>query len=146
MQPLQFAIPIEGLEAVAGVLPHIILVFVLVTMATRLLAHRRHEAAIADGAESLSRFYPHWILMGVLTLVSFAYLIVRPHAGIILSMFVLSTFVSDFFEFEARNVEARNGMELERPKAALTSTAFLLLYAAYQSLFFLVAPFWGAIV
>jgi hypothetical protein len=84
--------------------------------------------------------------MGVLTLVSFAYLIVAPHGGTIMSTLVLSTFIADFFEFEARNVEARNGLELDRPKGALVATAFLLLYALYQSLFFVVAPLWNAIV
>jgi hypothetical protein len=146
MQPLQFAVPIEGLEAVADILPHVVLVFVLITMATRLLAHRRHEQAVAEGIESLSRFYPHWLLMGTLTLISFGYLIVSPHDGTITSMFVLATFIADFFEFEARNVEARNGLELERPKGALAATTFLLLYAAYQSVFFLIAPYWAAIV
>lgn len=146
MQPLQFAVPIEGLEAVADILPHAVLLLVLITMVTRLLAHRRHERAVSDGAESLSRFYPHWLLMGVLTLVSFAYLIVRPHDGTIMSTFVLSTFIADFFEFEARNVEARSGLELERPKGALAAATFLLLYAAYQSLFFVIAPLWSAIV
>lgn len=146
MQPLQFAVPIEGLEAVAGVLPHIVLVFVLITMATRLLAHRRHRQAVAEGTESLSRFYPHWLLMGLLTMVSFAYLIVSPHDGTITSMFVLATFIADFFEFESRNVEARNGLKIERPKGALTATTFLLLYAAYQSLFFVIAPYWDAVV
>ncbi len=146
MQPLQFAVPIEGLEAVAGVLPLVILVLVLVTMGTRILAHRRHEQEVEEGAESLSRFYPHWGLMVVLVLVSFAYQIVRPHGGLVMSMFVLATLISDFFEFEARNVEARNDMELERPKAAMTATVFLLAYAAYQSLFFLVEPLWNSIV
>lgn len=146
MHPLQFAVPIGGLEAVAGILPHVILILVLATMATRILAHRRHEQAVAEGADSLSRFYPHWALMGVLALITFAFQIVRPHGGLIMSVFVLATFISDFFEFEARNVEARNGMELERPKGALTATTILLAYAAYQSLFFLVAPYWSAII
>ena len=146
MQPLQFAVPIGGLEAVAEFLPAAVLLLVLGTMATRMLAHKRHERAVSEGAESLDRFYPHWLLMGVLTLVSFAYLIVAPHGGTIMSTLVLSTFIADFFEFEARNVEARNGLELDRPKGALVATAFLLLYALYQSLFFVVAPLWNAIV
>lgn len=146
MQPLQYAVPVDALEAVADYLPHAILVLVLVTMATRILAHHRHKQEVAEGAESLSRFYPHWAASVVLVLLSFAYMIVHPHGGMVMSVLVLGAFISDFFEFEARNVEARNNMDLERPKAAITSSVLLLLYAAFQSIFFIVKPIWTAIV
>jgi hypothetical protein len=37
-------------------------------------------------------------------------------------------------------------MTMERPKAALTASFVALLYASFQSLFFLVEPVWTAIV
>jgi hypothetical protein len=35
---------------------------------------------------------------------------------------------------------------MERPKAALTASLVALLYAGFQSLFFIVEPIWTAIV
>ncbi|MFB6096801.1 MAG: hypothetical protein ABEJ74_05385 [Haloferacaceae archaeon] len=146
MQPLQFAVPLDGLESVADVLPHVIFALVLVTMATRMLANRHHRREAADGAESLSRYYPHWAASVLLVLVTFAYMVVHQHAGMIMSALVLGTFISDFFEFEAREVEARNEMAIERPNGAIFASAVLFLYAAFQSVFFIIKPIWTAII
>jgi hypothetical protein len=146
MQPLQFAVPLDALEGVADLLPYVILVLVLANAVTRGLAHRKHAKQVENGAESLSRFYPHWAVSVLLLLVSFAFLVVEQHGGFVMSVLVISVFVSDFFEFEARNVEARNGMSLERPKGALTAWGLLLLYALFQSVFFVIAPVWNAII
>lgn len=146
MQPLQYAVPIDALETVADLLPHVILVLVLVTMGTRMLANHRHKQEAAEGAESISRYYPHWGASVLLILVTFGYMIVHPHAGMVMSVLVVGTFISDFFEFEAREVEARNNMDLDRPNGAIVASVILLMYAAYQSVFFVIQPVWSAIV
>jgi hypothetical protein len=146
MQPLQFAVPLDALEAVGDVLPHVILVLVLANMATRALSHRRHVKQAPEGEDALSRFLPHTLANVVLVLASFAYMIVEPHAGMVLSVLVVGMFLADFFEYESRKVEVRNELSVEAPKGAITASLVVLLYAAYQSLFFVVAPVWNAIV
>jgi hypothetical protein len=64
----------------------------------------------------------------------------------VLSVLVVGTVLADFFEFESRKVEARNDMTIERPKSALTGSLLVLLYAGYQSVFFVIQPVWSAIV
>ena len=146
MQPLQFLVPVGALEAVAGLLPYAVLVLLLVNMVTRMVAHRRHQSAVEDGAESLSRVLAHEFTNVALVLASFAYLVVAPHSGTVTTVLVVGVVVSDFFEFEARNVEARNDLAFERPKAAVVASLVALLYVAYVSLFFLVKPYWSQIV
>ncbi len=125
----------------------ILLGLVIVTMVTRLLAHRAHVSQARDGgAEAMSRYLPHEIASAVLILGSFYYTTVARHGGIVLSMLVLGTFLTDFFEFESRKVEARKDGELERPKAAVIGSLFVLSYAAYQTLFYVIAPVWNSIV
>ena len=147
MEPLQFLVPLGALDAIAPYVPHVALVLVVANMITRLRAFQVHSRQAEDGDhEALGRYTPHSVTMLLLILASFLFVLVERHGGLILSMLVLGAFVADFFEFEARKVEVRNGMELERPKSAIVASAFVLLYAAYQSLFFLVAPYWNAVV
>jgi hypothetical protein len=148
MQPLQFLVPLDPLVAAEPLIPFAVLVLVVANMATRLLAHRKHvqQAEQGDDDSGLSRYTPHTVTTVLLVLVSFAFLIVAPHGGMVMSVLVLAVFLADFFEFEARKVEARNEMTIERPKAALTASFVALLYAAFQSLFFVVEPVWTAIV
>ncbi|MEF8820363.1 MAG: hypothetical protein V5A31_12030 [Haloferacaceae archaeon] len=145
MEPLQFLVPVEGLTAVEGALPYVALVLVLANMVTRLLGHRSHVRQ-AETAGEISRYVPHAATSITLVLVSFAYMVVAPHGGMVLSVLVVGTLIADFFEFESRKVEVRNDMRLERPKGALTGSLLVLLYAGYQSVFFVVQPFWSAIV
>ncbi|MFB6126358.1 MAG: hypothetical protein ABEJ79_03545 [Halolamina sp.] len=147
MQPLQFLVPVGALDAVERLLPFVIFGLVVANMVTRALAHRSHErqAQNADDGD-LSRYLPHTLSTAALVVASFLFTVVEPHGGIVLSVLVLGAFVSDFFEFEARQVEARNDMTIERPKASLTVSVLVLLYAGYQALFFLIAPLWNAVV
>jgi hypothetical protein len=117
-------------------------------MATRFLAHRTHVQQAKEGEddEELSRYAPHTATTVLLVLASFAFLVVAPHGGMVMSVLVLGVFMADFFEFESRKVEARNALEMERPKAALTASFIALLYASFQSLFFVIEPIWTAIV
>jgi hypothetical protein len=145
MEPLQFLVPVDGLVAVEGVLPYVALVLVLANMVTRLLGHRSHVRQ-AESAGEISRYLPHTATSVALVLASFAYMIVAPHGGMVLSVLVVGTILADFFEFESRKVEVRNDMSLERPKSALTGSVLVLLYAGYQSIFFVVQPIWSAVV
>lgn len=130
----------------APVIEYVLLVLVVANLGTRLLAHRSHVAAAAEGAESLSRHRLHEVSNVVLVLASFYYLTLHHHAGMVLSVIVLGTVIADFFEFEGRQVELRQDWELEPPKGAIVGSMLALAYAAFQSLFFLVKPFWELIV
>lgn len=135
------------LDAVlAPVIEYLLLVLVVANLGTRLAAHRSHVRQAEDESESLTRHRLHEASNVVLVLASFYYLTIHHHGGIVLSVIVLATVIADFFEFEGRQVELRQGWELERPKGALVGSLLALVYAAYQSLFFLVEPFWKLIV
>jgi hypothetical protein len=148
MQPLQFLVPLDALEAIEPILKYVILGLVLLYMVTLFLGHRKHRKQAEDGDddEEISRFLPHTVTTVLLILASFALLVLEPHAGMVMSVLVLGVFVADFFEYESRRVEARTNRKIERPKAALGASVVALLYAAYQSLFFVIAPIWNGIV
>ena len=149
MQPLQFLVPIGALEAVAPVLPFVILAFAVANMVTRILQHSRHtsQAEVGDDDEALSRWPPHTVTTLGLVFSSLLFLIVEPHGGMVMSVLALSVFVSDFFEYESRRVEARSkSKDLQLPVAAIGASVFALLYAGYQSLFFVIEPLWNAVV
>ena len=147
MYPLQFLVPLAPLEAVAGILPTVILVLVLANMVTRFAAHRKHVKEAEDGDDdSLSRYLPHRLTNILLVLSGFALLLVEPHSGMVLSVLVLGMFLADFCEFEARQVEVRNRLELESPKSALVASFVVLLYAAFLSLFVYVRDYWNMVV
>ena len=146
MTPLQFAVPVGAIESVSGELPYVILALLLASFVTRHLRHSRHERAAAEDADSLSRYAPHVVVSALLVLSSFLYLVVEPHSGMVISVLVTGTALADFFEFEARMVELRNNLEIERPKAAITASVLALLYALYISLFWVIQDQWAAIV
>ncbi|MFB6359758.1 MAG: hypothetical protein ABEH59_00385 [Halobacteriales archaeon] len=143
VEPALFG-PLDAL--LAPVIEFVLLVLVVANMGTRLLAHRSHVQQADDGAESLSRYWWHEASNIVLVLGAFYYLTLHHHAGMVLSVIVLTTVVADFFEFEGRQVELRQGLDLDRPKGALIGSMIALAYAAFQSLFFLVKPFWELVV
>jgi hypothetical protein len=146
MQPLQFAVPVGALDALEPYIAHVVLVLVLVNMFTRIRAHAVHERRVTDGAEELSRYTPHSASTLALVLASFVYLIVEPHGGMVMSVIAVGLLLTDFFEFESRQVEARNDLAFERPKGAVAASLLALLYAGYQSLFVFVEPLWNAII
>jgi len=130
--------------------PHIeyvLIALVLANFVTRKLANDRHRRQAAEGgAEALSRHPAHVATSWLLVIGSLYYLTLHHHSGVVLSTLVLTTFLADFFEFEARKVEAREENPIERPKGAITAAFVTLLYAAYVSLFFLVQPVWSSVV
>ena len=146
--PLAFPFPVGALESVSGVIPYVVMGLVVANLVTRFLAHRSHvrQANAGDGDEAMSRYLPHEVTNVALLLSSLAFMVVAPHGGMVMSALVLGLFLTDFFEYEARCVEARNDMTVEQPKGSLVASALVFLYAGFQSLFFLVQPVWNAVV
>jgi hypothetical protein len=125
----------------------VLLVLVLANFGTRLVAHSKHKfQADEHGADAISRFLPHEVTNTLLILGSLYYMTLHHHAGMVMSVLVISLFIADLFEFEARRVEARRDVPLDRPKGALVAAALVLGYAAYQVGFFLIKGGLSAIV
>lgn len=124
----------------------VVLAIVLVNLATRFLAHRRHVNQVDSGADAVDRFLPHEVSNMALVLAAFYFLTIEHHAGMVLATLVVGTVIADFFEFEARNVEARNEMGIELPKGAIVASMFVAAYAVYIALFFLIEGPLGAII
>jgi len=144
MEPSTLLGPVDALDPYVE---FVVLGLVVLNLAMRGLAHRRHtKQAREDGDEALSHFLGHEVSNVLLVLGAFYYATVNPHPGTVMSVLVLGAVISDVFEFEARKVEARKGDSLERPKAALFSSTLVLLYALYQSLFFVIEPLWSSVV
>jgi len=133
------------LDVLAPVIEPLLVVLVVANLGTRLLADR-HYRRQAERGESLSRFRPHEASNVVLVLGSFYYATVDYHPGMVLSVLVVTLVVVDFFEFEARAVEARREDPLDRPKAAIAGSVLVLGYVLYTTVFFLVEPVWSAVV
>ncbi|AAG19092.1 DUF7313 family protein [Halobacterium salinarum] len=131
---------------VAPYLEYAILALAVLNFVSRRIAHAQHVTQAADGPEALSRHWFHSFTTWGLVITTLYYLTLHHHAGMVLSVLVLGVFFADFFEFEARKVEARDGRSLERPKGALVAATFMLLYVAYLSLFFIVKPLWTQVV
>lgn len=135
------------IDAVLGdVARFLVLGLVILNLVTRYVAHRSYVAQAETGAESIDRHLGHDASNVLLLLGSFYYLTIHHHSGVVLATLVIGAVVADVFEFEARNVEARQGWELEKPKGALLASALVALYAAFLSLFFVIRPLWNAIV
>lgn len=142
MTPLQAP---GSLEALAGVVPYVVLVLVLANLLTRHLAHRSHKRAAENGDE-VTRYTPHVGVSLLLVLASFLFLVAEPHGGMVMTVLVLGMVVSDFFEFEARLVEARNDLAIEAPKSAIAASVVVLLYALFQSLFWIIKKPWESVI
>lgn len=136
------------LDRLLGPYIEYVLLFMIVSnMLTRKLANDSYRDQVAEeGAEALSRHPLHVASTWGLILASFYYTTLHHHGGIVMTTLVLGLFLTDFFEFESRRVEAAEDLNMERPKAAIVASIVVLLYAAYQSVFFLVAPVWNAVV
>ena len=141
--------PLGILDSVIGataVIEYILLGLLLLNIVTRIVAHRRHLAEADEGVESLSRHPLHVASNVLLLLGSFYYTTLHQHAGIVATSLVVGIFITDFFEFEARNVELRREVPLDRPKGAIAASLLAFLYIGYLSAFQYVAPIWNAVV
>jgi hypothetical protein len=136
--------PVDTL--LAPVIGYVMLGLIVLNMVGRGIEYNRIAAQAETGADAISR-HPLRVATNFLLVVGgFYYLTVERHAGLIVSLLVVGLFLTDFFEFESRKVEARQGWEVERPWGAIGASAVALMYIAYQALFFLVEPLWSAVV
>jgi hypothetical protein len=130
-----------------GQMEFVLLALAVVNIGTRMVQHRSNvRQAEDDGPEALSRHPLHVASNVVLVLAAFYYTTLHQHAGIVVSALVVGLFITDFFEFESRKVEARQGWNLERPKGAMAASLLALLYVGYLAVFYLVEPIWSAVV
>jgi hypothetical protein len=141
MHLLGFLVPLGWIEAVGPVLPIAILVLAVANVVTRLLSHRHHEQLAAEGNDELERYGPHVFTNTGLVILGLLFTLYRPISGMIFMIPVIGLFVTDFFEYESREVEVRNDMELERPKAGIAISVLVIIYAAYYGLQFLYQPY-----
>lgn len=125
---------------------YVILALVVVNIAARAMEYRQHVRQADDGADAVSRGTARVATNVLLVVSSFYYLTLHHHGGIVMSTLVIGLVITDIFEYESRLVEARREIEIERPKGAIVASLLVLAYAAFQSLFFLVAPIWNAII
>lgn len=146
MDPLQFLVPLGWVDAIGEYLPFAIFVLIVVNAITRHQAHSSHKRNADDGDENVNRYPPHTVANVGLVILGLLYVVHHPHGGLIMTALILTMFIADIFEFEARQVEARNGLPIERPKSSLTAWGLAFLYAAYQAFFEFVAPFWELVV
>lgn len=129
------------------VIEYVLIALVVANLLTRQLAHRRHVSQYkSDGAEAITRLTAHTVTNVLLVVTSFFYMTLAAHGGMVMSVLVLGAVITDFFEFESRKVEARRGLDLDRPNGAIFASFLVFLYAAYQSLFWLIAAPWDAII
>lgn len=145
MQPLSLFGPVDTvLEPVIG---YVVLALLLVNMGTRLYAHRKTVKESRDAeADDIGRPLLHVVSNLLLLLAAFYYLSLHHHAGIVLSTLVVGLVLTDYFEFDATLVRIREGRDVESPKASIAASVLVLLYVAYLTLFFLVKPFWNAVI
>ncbi|MFA9517655.1 hypothetical protein ACERIT_10630 [Halopenitus sp. H-Gu1] len=144
MDPLQFLVPLGWLEIVGPALPFAILTLAVVNIATRHRAHAKHVEQAAD-SDSVEQYFPHVFSTVGLVLVSFLFTLVQPTGGAIISVIAVTILVADLFEFEARNVEARNEMDIEKPKSAIAASSLVVIYALYYVLVTIEATFWSGL-
>jgi len=143
VEPALFG-PIDSL--LAPVIEWVVLALVVVNLVTRGVAHRTHVRQAQEGAEAISRYPVHQTVTVLLVLASFYLATVDYNGGMVLSLLVLGMMITDFFEFEARKVEARKDRPIERPKGSIAASLLVATYAGYLALFFLVEPLWQAVV
>jgi len=146
MYPLQFLVPLGWIETIGPMLPIAILTLAVGNIITRLLSHRTHRQQVEKADDGLSRYPPHVFTTTGLVILGLLFTVYRPTSGMILMLPVIGVFITDFFEFESRAVEARNDMTFERPKAGIAISLLVLVYAAYYSLPFLYEPLLDALL
>ncbi|MFC7042037.1 DUF7313 family protein [Halonotius sp. GCM10025705] len=147
MYPLQFLVPLGWIETVGPMLPIAILTLAVGNIVTRLMSHRTQKQQVEQtGDDGLSRYPPHVFTTTGLVILGLLFTVYRPTSGMILMLPVIGVFITDFFEYESRAVEARNDMTFERPKAGFAISLLVLVYAAYYALPFLYQPVLDALL
>ncbi|MDL5360415.1 hypothetical protein [Halalkalicoccus sp. NIPERK01] len=140
MQPLQVG-------AAEAAIPFVVFALAIANVVTRFLAHRSHVSqADENGPDGIERSSLHTLTTLALVLATFAYVMVDLHFGVALAAFALTAFIADFFEFEARLVEARTDRPLEPPKSSIGASLFVLVYAGFIVLVTLFGSFWSPVI
>lgn len=135
------------LDTVVGpYVEYVLLALIVVNMAARAVEYRAHVRQAREGPEAIARNPVRVATNALLVVTAFYYATLHPHGGVVASVLVLGLVITDIFELESRKVEARREIDLDRPKGAIAASVLVLLYAAYQSLFFLLGPVWSAVV
>ena len=126
---------------------YVLLALLVVNIGGRALEYGQIKSQVAQGGAGAVTRHPLRVGTNFLLIVgAFYYMTVHHHGGLVFSTLVLGLFLTDLFEFESRKVEARRQIEVERPKGAIAASMLALLYIAYQTLFFVIAPVWNAVV
>ncbi len=128
VEPALFG-PID--TVLAPVIGYLVFLLVVINLITRYLAHQKQISAASSEQLAVSRHSLHETSNVLLILASFYYLTLHHHSGIVLTILVLGVVITDLFEFEARNVEARNDFDFEPPKGAILISILVFFYAAY---------------
>lgn len=119
------------------VIEALLLGLVVLNIAARALAHRRHLSQAESGdADELSRHPFHVFTNVALVVGSFYFLTVHLHAGMVTAVIAIFVLMTDIFEFESRKVEVRREIDVERPKAAIGASVVALVYVAYVTFFY----------
>ncbi|QPV62229.1 hypothetical protein I7X12_16010 [Halosimplex litoreum] len=119
------------------VIEAVLLGLVVLNIAARALAHRRHLSQAESGdADELSRHPFHVFTNVALVLGSFYFLTVHQHAGMVTAVIAIFVLMTDLFEFESRKVEVRREIDVEPPKAAIGVSLVALMYVAYVTFFY----------
>ncbi|WP_136716072.1 DUF7313 family protein [Halorientalis salina] len=129
-----------------GQIEYVLLALAVVNIGTRAFQHRKNVQQAQDGADAVSRHPVHVLSNVALVLATLYYTTLHQHGGLVASALIVGLFITDFFEFEARKVEARRGIDLERPKGAIAASVLVLMYVSYQALFFVIKPYWSAVI
>lgn len=125
---------------------YVILVLAIVNVGARIAEFSSIERQAEEGPEAISRSGLRVATNALLVVLSYYFATVEYHAGMVLSVLVTGMVISDLFEFEARLVEARRDIEIERPKGAIVASLLVVVYALYTTLFFVIAPIWNSVV
>ncbi len=136
--------PVDTL--LAPYIDYLLLVVVIANMGARAAEYSQHRRQAREGADAITRHPARVATTLVLVVLAFYLATVSYEAGIVTSTLVVGLAITDLFEFESRKVEARRDIPIEQPKGAIAASVFVLLYVAYNALFFLVADLWSAVV
>ena len=131
----------------APALIYVLLAVIVVNIASRALEYNRiaDRAADVEDHEDISRHPVRVATNFLLVLLGFYFLTVDRHTGMVVTLFAVGVFLADFFEFEARMVEVRQGWEIERPWGSIGASLLVLTYIVYQ-IFDALFPFWKAVI
>jgi hypothetical protein len=137
--------PVDAL--LAPYIEYVLVVLVLANVGARALEYRSIVSQAREGgAEAVSRGAPRVATNMLLLFTSFYFTTVEYHAGMVLSTLVVGLVLTDLFEFESRLVEARQGIDIERPKGSIVASVLVVLYVGYTAFFFLLSPFWNSVI